>query len=57
VLTHGVTTTNCMGVHPMPRFRASLGATRAWFGSALAFVGLLGLLGAHRADRCTSFRR
>src|SRR5438093_5849491 len=32
VLTHWVTITNFMGLHPIPRFRAYLGATSAWFG-------------------------
>jgi hypothetical protein len=30
VLTHWVTTTHFMGFRPIPRFRASLGATSAW---------------------------
>jgi len=32
VLTHWATTTNFMGLLPLPRFRAYLGATTAWFG-------------------------
>ena len=32
VLTYWVTTTNFMGFHPIPRFRAYLGATSALFG-------------------------
>jgi hypothetical protein len=32
VLTHWVTTTNFMGLLPIPRSRAYLGATSAWFG-------------------------
>jgi hypothetical protein len=32
VLTYWVTTPNCMGFHPIPRFRAYLGATMALFG-------------------------
>jgi hypothetical protein len=31
-LTHWETTTNFMGFHPIPRFRAYLGATSAWLG-------------------------
>jgi hypothetical protein len=34
VRTHWVTTTNFMGLLPIPRFRAYLGATSAWFGWA-----------------------
>src|SRR5262245_982744 len=34
VLTHWATTTNFMGLLPLPRFRAYLGATSAWFGVA-----------------------
>src|SRR5207253_6217346 len=33
VLTHWVTITNFMGLHPIPRFRAYLGATSALFGA------------------------
>src|SRR5262245_49944339 len=33
VLTHWATTTNFMGLLPLPRFRAYLGATSAWFGA------------------------
>ena len=32
VLTHWATATNFMGLLPLPRFRAYLGATSAWFG-------------------------
>src|SRR5215510_161293 len=32
VLTYWVTTTNFMSFRPIPRFRAYLGATSAWFG-------------------------
>src|SRR5215510_13633363 len=32
VLTHWATTTNFMGLLPLPRFRAYLGATSAWLG-------------------------
>jgi hypothetical protein len=35
VLTHWVTTTNFMGLLPIPTSRAYLGATSAWFGRAL----------------------
>ena len=34
--THWVTATNCMGVRPLPRFRASLGATTAGVGVDLS---------------------
>ena len=34
VLTHWATTTHFMGFRPLPRFRAYLGATSAWFGAA-----------------------
>ena len=33
VLTHWVTTTNFLGFHPSPRFRAYLGASTPWLGS------------------------
>src|SRR5262245_37043267 len=36
VLTHWATTTNFMGLLPLPRFRAYLGATSAWLAGALA---------------------
>jgi hypothetical protein len=32
VLTHWETTTNFVGFHPLPRFRAYLGASMPWFG-------------------------
>ena len=34
VLTYWGTTTHCMALRPLPRFRAYLGATSAWFGAA-----------------------
>src|SRR5437660_6380831 len=33
VRTHWVTTTSSMSFRPIPRFRAYLGATSAWFGA------------------------
>jgi hypothetical protein len=38
VLTHEATTTHFMGFRPIPRFRASLGATSAWL-DAVAVTG------------------
>ena len=38
VLTHWVTTTSFMGFHPIPRFRAYLGATTTKFAGMWVFL-------------------
>lgn len=38
VLTHWVTATSFMGLLPIPRSRAYLGATTAWFGVVMSFA-------------------
>jgi hypothetical protein len=49
VRTHGVTTTNFMGFHPIPRSRAYLGASRPWLGVIALTGGKAALLSAFLA--------
>src|SRR5713101_3093595 len=56
VRTHWVTTTHFMSFRPIPRFRASLGATSAWLGGRMptsphdpSVKNCFGPLGRHKA--------
>ena len=54
VLTHWVTTTNFLGLRPVPRSRASLGATTTKFGGMWPNPLLVGLL-LHKAPHFVGF--